>query len=33
MIRIGLDVGGTGIQVGAVDEEMRIIAQSSIPTR
>ena len=33
MIRIGLDVGGTGIQVGAVDEEMHIIAQSSIPTR
>lgn len=33
MIRIGLDIGGTGIQIGAVDEENRIIAQSSIPTR
>ena len=33
MIRIGLDIGGTGIKIGAVDEENRIIAQSSIPTR
>ena len=33
MIRIGLDIGGTGIQIGAVDEENRIIAEASIPTR
>ena len=33
MIRIGLDIGGTGIQIGAVDEDNRIIAKSSIPTR
>lgn len=33
MIRIGLDIGGTGIQIGAVNEQNRIIAQSSIPTR
>ena len=33
MIRIGLDIGGTGIKIGAVDSENRIIAQSSIPTR
>ncbi|MBQ8072467.1 MAG: ROK family protein [Clostridia bacterium] len=33
MIRIGLDIGGTGIQIGAVNEENRIIAQSSIPTK
>ena len=33
MIRIGIDIGGTGIQIGAVDENNQIIAQSSIPTR
>ncbi|MBQ9252052.1 MAG: ROK family glucokinase [Clostridia bacterium] len=33
MIRIGLDIGGTGIQIGAVDESNQIIAQASIPTR
>ncbi|MBQ9211881.1 MAG: ROK family glucokinase [Clostridia bacterium] len=33
MIRIGLDIGGTGIQIGAVDENNQIIAQASIPTR
>jgi glucokinase len=33
MIRIGLDIGGTGIQIGAVDQQNRIIAQDSIPTR
>ena len=32
MIRIGVDVGGTGIQFGAVDENMKIIAEKSIPT-
>lgn len=33
MIRIGVDVGGTGIQIGVVDREYRIIRESSIPTR
>ena len=33
MIRIGVDVGGTGIKVGAVDAEYRIIRENSIPTR
>ena len=33
MIRIGIDVGGTGIQIGAVDERHRIINEKSIPTR
>ena len=33
MIRIGIDIGGTGIQIGAVDENNQIIAHASIPTR
>ena len=33
MIRIGLDIGGTGIKIGAVDENNRILAEDSIPTR
>lgn len=33
MIRIGIDVGGTGIQVGALDAQRTILAESSIPTR
>ena len=33
MIRIGMDVGGTGIQIGAVNEKLEIIARGSIPTR
>ncbi len=33
MVRIGLDIGGTGIQVGAVDEMGRIVARSAISTR
>ena len=33
MIRIGVDVGGTGIQVGVVDRKYRIIQKGSIPTR
>ena len=33
MIRIGVDVGGTGIQIGVVDKEHHIIQESSIPTR
>ena len=32
MIRIGIDVGGTGIQFGAVDKDRKIIAEVSIPT-
>ena len=32
MIRIGIDVGGTGIQFGAIDEKMNILAEESIPT-
>ena len=33
MIRIGIDIGGTGIKIGAVDEQYRIITEDSIPTR
>jgi len=33
MIRIGIDVGGTGIQIGAVNENSEIIARGAIPTR
>ena len=33
MIRIGIDVGGTGIQIGVVNHEYTIIHESSIPTR
>lgn len=33
MIRIGVDVGGTGIQIGVVNKEFKIIQESSIPTR
>ncbi len=33
MIKIGLDIGGTGIQIGAVDEDNHIIKEASIPTR
>lgn len=33
MIRIGVDVGGTGIQIGAVNQHHQIIAEKSIPTR
>ena len=33
MIRIGVDVGGTGIQIGVVDRKNRIIQEGSIPTR
>lgn len=33
MVRIGIDVGGTGIQIGAVNAENRIIQEQSIPTR
>ena len=33
MVRIGVDVGGTGIQVGVVNEEWKIIGKGAIPTR
>lgn len=33
MVRIGIDVGGTGIQIGVVDKKNRIIREGSIPTR
>ena len=33
MIRIGIDVGGTGIQIGVVSEDYSILKESSIPTR
>ena len=33
MKRIGIDVGGTGIQIGVVDENHRILAEDSIPTQ
>ena len=33
MVRIGIDVGGTGIQVGVVNEMHQIIAEGSIPTQ
>ena len=33
MIRIGVDVGGTGIQIGVVDRDNKILHESSIPTR
>lgn len=32
MIRIGIDVGGTGIQFGALGENCKLLAQASIPT-
>lgn len=33
MVRIGIDIGGTGIQVGVVSEDYAIISEGSIPTR
>ena len=33
MARIGIDIGGTGIQVGLIDGNSKIISESSIPTR
>ena len=33
MIRIGVDVGGTGIQMGVVNDEGKIVAKNSIPTQ
>ena len=33
MVKIGIDVGGTGIKVGVVSEDNRIIREDAIPTR
>ncbi len=33
MVRVGIDVGGTGIKVGLIDESLHVIAEKSIPTR
>ena len=33
MARVGIDVGGTGIQVGVINEQYHIISESSIRTR
>ena len=32
MIRVGIDIGGTGIKVGLVNENIQIIKEGSIPT-
>lgn len=32
MYRIGIDVGGTGIKVGVIDEKLKILAENSIHT-
>ena len=32
MVHIGIDVGGTGIQIGVIDDKMNILAEDSIPT-
>lgn len=32
MYRIGIDVGGTGIKVGILDDSLKILAEDSIPT-
>ena len=33
MIRVGIDIGGTGIKVGLVDENLQLIGEGTIPTR
>ena len=33
MIRVGIDIGGTGIKVGLVDEKLQLIGEGTIPTR
>lgn len=33
MIRVGIDIGGTGIKIGLVDEKLKLIGEGSIPTR
>ena len=32
MYRIGIDLGGTNIAAGVVDESQRIVAEASVPT-
>ena len=32
MYRIGIDLGGTNIAVGVVNEEYEIVAEASLPT-
>lgn len=32
MYRIGIDIGGTGIKVGVIDESLKILAENVIPT-
>ena len=32
MVKIGIDVGGTGIKVGVVGNDYQIIRENSIPT-
>ena len=32
MVYIGIDVGGTGVQVGVVDKHGHILAKDSFPT-
>ena len=33
MYRIGIDLGGTNIAAGLVNEEFKIVAKASVPTR
>ena len=33
MIRVGIDIGGTGIKVGLVDEKFNLVGEGTIPTR
>ena len=33
MYRIGIDLGGTNIAAGIVNEEFKIVAKASVPTR
>ena len=33
MIRVGIDIGGTGIKVGLVDENLQLVGEGTIPTR
>ncbi len=33
MVRVGIDVGGTGIKVGVLSEKLEILSEGSIPTR
>ena len=33
MIRVGVDIGGTGIKVGLVDENLQLVGEGTIPTR